>query len=140
MKYSRAETTNPNQLDICLVKKSVANSLLDARTANGRRGLGTITRLVRTHTVPHQDRVGFGHRRYLFQSLFAQPLANLGGFSALAHSELPTALYLLAEDPIFGHQVGIAQAELLIDGTPDRDEQLLPIHVSSTPVITLHWW
>jgi hypothetical protein len=53
--------------------------------------------------VPSQDGVGLGNRRYLFQSLFAQPLANLGEFSALARCELHPALNLLAEDPIFGH-------------------------------------
>ncbi len=81
----------------------VFNLLIDARTANRRLGLGTITLLVRKHTVPSQDGVGLGNRRYLFQSLFAQSLANLGECSALARCELHPALNLLTEDPIFGH-------------------------------------
>src|SRR5215510_11098047 len=118
----------------------VFNLLRDVRTADRRLGLGTITLLVRTHTVPRQDGIGLGYCRYLFQSFFAQLLAHRGEFSALAHCELHPTLNLLAEEPIFGHQVGIAQAEFLIDGTRDRGEQLLPIHVSSTPVIALYWW
>jgi len=53
--------------------------------------------------VPRQDGVGLGHRRYLFQSLFAQLLAHRGKCFALARRELHPALNLLAEDPIFGH-------------------------------------
>ena len=33
--------------------------------------------------------------------------------------ERDRVLALLAEEPIFGHQVSIAQAEFLIDGTPN---------------------
>src|SRR5947208_16669472 len=99
-----------------------------------------LPRLVRNPTMPTQDSVRLGNRRHLFQSLFTQPLAKLGECAALAGCELHPALNLCAEDPIFGDQIHVAQAEFRIDGTRGRGEQLLPVHVSSTLVIVSHWW
>src|SRR5262245_44960435 len=50
----------------------------DARTANGLGALDTITLLGRACAMPSQDSVGLSYRRNLFQSLFAELLAQLG--------------------------------------------------------------
>jgi hypothetical protein len=91
----------------------------DARTANRRLGLGTITLLVRKHAVPSQDGVGLGNRRYLFQGLLAQPLAHLGERFAVAVRELDATGDLLAENAILGDQVCIAQPELFVNRRGD---------------------
>jgi hypothetical protein len=81
---------------------------LDARTANRHLGLGIITLLVSKRAVPSQDGVGLGNGCHLFESLFAQLLAHHGECFALTRRELHPALNLLAEDPIFAHQVRVA--------------------------------
>jgi hypothetical protein len=91
----------------------------DARTANRRLGLGTITLLVRKHAVPSQDGVGLGNRRYLFQSLLAQLLTQLGERFAVAVHEVDATSDLLAENAILGDQVRIAQPELFVNRRGD---------------------
>ena len=75
----------------------------DVRTANGLEALDTITLLGRACAVPSQDSVGLGHRRHLFQSLFAELLAKLGECFAIAVREVHTAADLLAENTILGY-------------------------------------
>jgi hypothetical protein len=81
--------------------------------------LGTITLLGRERAVPSQDRVGLGHRRHLFQSLFAALLAKLGECFAIAVREVHTTADLLAENAILGYQVRIAQPELFVNRRGD---------------------
>ncbi len=75
----------------------------DARTAKGLGDLDTITLLGRACAVPSQDSVGLSHRRNLFQSLFAELLAQLGECFAIAVREGHTAADLLAENTILGY-------------------------------------
>jgi hypothetical protein len=108
----------------------------DARTANGLGELGTLTLLGRACAVPGQDCIGLGHRRNLFQSLFAQLLAKLGECFALAIREVHTTTDLLAENTILGYQVRIAQPEFFVNRRGDRPQQRFPVHTSSTPATT----
>jgi hypothetical protein len=108
----------------------------DARTANGLVELGTITLLGRECAVPSQDRVGLSHRRNLFQSLFAELLAKLGEYFAIAVREVHTTANLLAEQAILGEQVCIAKPELFVNRRGDRFQQFLPVHPSITPAKT----
>jgi hypothetical protein len=91
----------------------------NARTANRRLGLGTITLLVRKHAVPSQDGVGLGNCRHFFQGLLAQLLAQLGERFAVAVRELDAPSDLLAEDAILGDQVRIVQPELFLNRRGD---------------------
>jgi hypothetical protein len=109
---------------------------VDAGTANGLVELDTITLLVREHTVPSEDRVRFGNRRHLFQGLFAQLLAKLGEYFAIAVREVHTTADLPAEHAILGDQVHIAKPELCVNRRGDRPQQFLPIHTSITPAKT----
>ena len=108
----------------------------DARTANGLGELDTITLLGRACAVPSQDSVGLSHRRHLFQSRFAELLAKLGEYVAIAVREAHTTANLLAEQAILGEQVCIAQPELFVNRRGDRSQQFLPVHTSITPVKT----
>ena len=98
--------------------------------------LDTITLLGRERAVPSQDSVGLGNRRNLFQSLFAQLLAQLGECFAIAVREVHTTADLLAENTILGYQVCIAQPEFFVNRLGDRPQQFLPVHTSITPATT----
>ena len=83
--------------------------------------------------MPGEDGVRLGNRRDFCQGFPPQFLTNLSKGQTIAVTQRHTTHYLLAEDPIFGYQIRVAQAEFLIDGACDRCQQLLPVHVPFHP-------
>src|SRR5262249_43361752 len=111
----------------------------DARTANGLVELGTITLLGRACAVPSQDSVGLSHRRHLVQSLFAELLAKLGEYVAIAVREVHTTANLLAEQAILGEQVCIAQPDLFVNRRGDRSQRFFQSIPLSPLLKRLSW-
>src|SRR6266849_1190825 len=62
-----------------------------------------------------------------------QFLTNLGKGQPIAIAQRHATRHLVTEDPIFGHQVRVAQAKFLIDEARDRCQQVLPTHRSFHP-------
>jgi hypothetical protein len=94
--------------------------LVNAGTSDRRTRLCAVTRLGHKFAMPGEDGVRLGNRRDLCQGFPPELLTNLGKDQTIAITQRYTARYLLAEEPIFGHQARVAQVEFLIDGARDR--------------------
>jgi hypothetical protein len=80
--------------------------------------------------MPGQNRIGFDDGGDFFQGLLAELLTNLSESSALGVGELYASFNLVAQDVIFGDEIVVSQAQLLIDGARDVSQQRFPIHES----------
>src|SRR5262249_10811058 len=76
--------------------------------------LGAVKLLSNQGAVPGQDRIGCDEGRNLCQRPLAQLLPNLRQRLPLPITEPYTALELFAEDPVFCHQVFVAQEKFLV--------------------------
>jgi hypothetical protein len=92
--------------------------------------LGAVTFLRHQLPVPGENSVGLDDGGHLRQGLFAQLLANLGGRLAFPIIQSYAAPDLLAQDPVFCHEVLVAPQEFLIDRSCNIRQQQLPIHAS----------
>jgi hypothetical protein len=102
--------------------------LVSDGTPQGLALLGAIKLLGDERAVPGEDRVGLDDARYLRQGFPSQPLANLRQRLPLPIAQLDAAFDLLAQYPVFCHQIFIAQQQFMIDGSREVRQQCLPIH------------
>jgi hypothetical protein len=79
--------------------------------------------------VPGENGVGFHNGRDLLQSLPPELFPNLFQALALAVAQPHATLKLVAEDTVFGDQIGIAQQEFLVHCSGDVGKQAFSIHV-----------
>jgi hypothetical protein len=107
--------------------------------AEGLSLLGAIKLLGHQFAVPGENRIRFDHRGQLFECLLAKLYTDLGEGFPLTVTELDAASDLDAEHAVFHHQVCVAQQDLLVYGSRDRGQQVLPVHVAlcSSPVCFL---
>jgi hypothetical protein len=77
--------------------------------------LGTVKFLRDELPVPGKNGVWRDDAGHLRQRVLVQLLPNLGSGFALAIVQLYAPFDLLAQEAVFGYQIGIAQSELLID-------------------------
>jgi hypothetical protein len=78
--------------------------------------------------VPGEDGVGLDDAGHLLQGLFPELHAECGQGFALTAAQPDTAFDLLAQYPVVCHQIRMAQAQFLIDGSRDIRQQCLSIH------------
>lgn len=83
--------------------------------------------------MPGEDGVRLDHTGDFFQDLLPKLFANLRECFALCIGQSHAALDLATQETILCHQVFNAEQEFLVYGACDVHEELLPIHMRSSP-------
>jgi hypothetical protein len=89
------------------------------RAPRGLALLGAITLLGDERAMLGEDRVGLDDARHLLQGFPPQLLANLSQRLPIPIAQLDATFDLLAQYPVCCHQILMAQAQFLIDGSRD---------------------